>query len=131
MNKFKIHGECSLSWENNILIIDVEGPCNMEFYAYLHQKILSFIQNIDKSNYAALLLPRGDAVIIVDALPAHVEFLKGVSVKGIAVVLDYSGTPSMTEAMCHKAYENSGIVHQFFEHINDAKSWLTKEVLNG
>jgi len=131
MNKFKCHGECNLFWENNILTIDVEGPCNIEFYDYMHKKILTFAENIDKSNYATLLITRGEAVIIVDALSNHVEFLKRASTKAIAVVLGFCDTPSITEAMCHKAYENAGIVHQFFESSNDAKNWLTTEILNG
>jgi len=131
LNKFSIHGECNLSVDRNILTINITGPCNKEFFFYLHQKLLSVADKININNYAVLLIPHGDAVIIFDAFLAHVEFLKSKSVKAIAVVLESCSTPSMTKSMCHKAYENADIVHQFFENRAAAKNWLNDEILYG
>lgn len=130
MNKFKIHGKCDLSVVNDILTIDIEGPCNREFYDHMHTKLLNIAPQLNLQNYAVMIILRGEVSIINEALGFHVEFLKARTVKAIAVVLKWCATPSMTKAMCHKAYEEAGIIQQFFENIDNAKNWLRDDVLD-
>ncbi len=130
MNKFKIHGKSELSVENNILTIDIEGPCNLEFYNELHSKLLSMGDQLNVDNYAVILILRGESSIIQEALDFHVEFLKKTNTKAIAVVLKWCEMSSIAELMCHKAYSEANINYQFFENSHDAKNWLTNDILN-
>jgi len=129
LNQFIAHGESQLSVEGQILIIDITGPCNIEFFHELHHDLVRISKKINVENYATLLILRGEAIFVEEVFEYHVEFLKKVKTKAIAIDLEYCETPSVTKAMCHKAYCSAEITHEFFENMSQAKNWLTHDIL--
>lgn len=126
MASFSVHGECNISVEGSLLVIDVVGPWNLEFFDHLHQELAIAAKQITTKDYSVLLIPRGEAIAVNQATELHVEFLKRRRANAIAIVLKYCSSASITQDMCKRIYKLAGIEHKFFEHEGQARTWLQK-----
>ncbi|NQZ80319.1 MAG: hypothetical protein HRT52_04815 [Colwellia sp.] len=123
-NKFAIHGQYKLSTSDNIIVIEAEGPWNLEFFQQMHDDFRAAYHQLDKNNYAILFIPHGETIAISEALTLHESFVLQGNAKGIAINLQYSSTPLSGESMFRQVYEKTGLKHAFFDNTKDAKSWL-------
>ena len=121
---FCVHGKTKISIEENIIVIQSEGPWNNEYFKTLHQEILLAVSRLNTDHYGVLLLPIGETISVAEALDYHMDFLKQGNVKAIAINLENSHIPNTTERLCRKVYEQIGINFQFFSSNDSAKEWL-------
>ena len=122
---FKIHGDVTLHWSNDILHIDSSGPWNMEFFQHLHAELFNAVRKHNKQGFCVLLSIKGEALPTPEGQAFHTEFLKSSSAKAVAVNLEKCITKSMTRDVCHKVYTDAGLIHQCFESKDQALTWLS------
>jgi len=123
-NQFSVHGSLTISVDNNVISLDVEGPCNTEFFQKMAVELRGVRGQIDLNNYAALIVLRGEALATQDAMDYFSQYLTTVSVKAVALNLQFAESPSVTKQICHQAYQKAGTKHQFFNNNESAVEWL-------
>lgn len=128
MDLFSAHGHCELSLQDNVLVIDAYGPWNVEFINHLHQLLINNVRSKSITDFAVLLRPHGEALLVSQAIPLHVEFLKHSSAKAVAIDLSDCTTKSMTKDLCHLVYGQAGLRHQVFDDGESAQSWLVEQL---
>ncbi|GLX79183.1 hypothetical protein tinsulaeT_25230 [Thalassotalea insulae] len=121
---FTPHGMLQISVDNNLVTIEIEGPCNAEFFQLMTAKLSGVREQIDLNNYTALIVLHGEALATPDAMEYFTSYLKTISVKAVALNLALTSTPSTTEQVCQRAYREAGINHQFFTDNSKAIKWL-------
>ena len=128
-SQFNVHGKCQIVVEDNVLIIDAEGPWNIEFMQKLHKQLQEASQQVDINNYGVLLKPYGEALAVQEAIDYHVDFLRQARTKVVAINLANSDIPSMTKLMCEKIYQQANLSAEYFTDNIAAKKWLKEQLL--
>ncbi len=121
---FTPHGMLQVSVDNNLVSIEIEGPCNTEFFHEMAEKLSAVRQQVDINNYTALIILHGEALATQDAMQYFTQYLKTISARAVAVNLQHVSTPILTEQICYQAYQEAGINHQFFDDNASAIKWL-------
>ncbi|MCJ8319124.1 MAG: hypothetical protein MJK12_05795 [Colwellia sp.] len=127
-SQFIPHGECNITVEGNILIVEVEGLWNIEFMQNMHASLLKASQQVDVNNYGLLLILHGEALGAQVAIDYHIEFIQRVNTKAIAINLAHCSIPSMTKHMCEKVYRTVNFPSQYFTDTLTAKNWLKAQL---
>ncbi len=76
MTNFAPHGTLELTIEDNLILLDVQGPWNLEYIDHLHEKLLWAVSQVDQSNYGVLLTPIGEAISVEEGFEYHLNFLR-------------------------------------------------------
>jgi hypothetical protein len=125
---FSAHGKTTLSIIDDVIILECEGPWNIEFFHILHQQIYQAIQQCSPGNYGVLLIPIGETIGTPEAMDYHIKFLNKGNPKAIAVNLSRSDIPQSTQNLCHLAYQTSQLTHAFFVDNDSALYWLRENM---
>lgn len=126
---FKPHGKCAINIKNNIIVVDAEGPWNMEFVHQLHKDLITAIKKIN-DHYCVLLVPYGEALVVNEGIECHINFLKSSYVSAVAINLQHVFTPSLSKSLCEKVYQDAGVRHNFFTCNDLAEEWLLSHLKN-
>jgi len=121
---FLSHGSINITVDNDVIIIDIGGPCNTEFFERMAEELALIRPQVNINNYTGLVILRNEALATPEAMAYFTGYLKTVQVRAVAINLQYADTPSMTQDMCKKAYTESGVRHQFFFDNLSATIWL-------
>ena len=121
---FLSHGSINITLDNDVITIDIGGPCNTEFFECMAEQLVLIRPQVNMNNYTALVILRDEALATPEAMAYFTGYLKTVQARAVAINLQYSDTPSMTEALCKKAYTESGVKHRFFFDNVSANIWL-------
>ena len=126
---FPAHGLCHYATDDNIVIIDSNGPFNLEFFKEMHADLIQYVTgNVDYRNFAILLIMRGNTLALPDGLAYHeVHVAKGTA-KAIAVNLTHSDYASTTAKQMKRVYDKAGLKNATFEDIKEAKNWLNSHL---
>jgi len=127
-SQFIPHGKCNIAVEDNLLIVEIEGPWNIEFIQNMHASLLKASQHVDINNYGILLILHGETLAVQEAIDYHVEFIQQVNTKALAINLAHSNIPSMTKQMCEKIYRTVNFPSQYFTDTPSAKEWLQSQL---
>lgn len=127
--EFFPHGECSYTVEDNIITIDATGPWNLEFFKQMHLELSELVSHqVDPTNFAVLLIFRGDSIAVKDGLAYHLSRVKNSNTKALALFTGYSNSPQLTNNIFKNVYDEAGLYHQNFDSIASAKAWLTDKL---
>jgi hypothetical protein len=126
MPLFAPHGTLKITTEDNIIMIDVEEPWNIDYIDYLHQQLLLAVTQVDYNNFGALFTPKGEVISVEAGVGYHADFIRQGNTKAIAVSLAYCATPLLAESLFSKIYRSAGVRHAFFDNGFDARHWLEK-----
>tara|TARA_R110000744_G_scaffold345939_2_gene451384 strand:+ start:1575 stop:1985 length:411 start_codon:yes stop_codon:yes gene_type:complete len=128
MPLFEPHGMLKITIEDNIILIDAQGPWNIDYIDYLHQQLLLAVTQVDYNNFGALFTPKGEAISVEAGVEYHADFIRQGHAKAIAVNLAHCTTPLLAESLFSKIYRSAGVKHAFFDNAFDARHWLEKEL---
>lgn len=128
MTVFSPHGTLQLAIVDNIILLEAQGPWNIEFIDYLHQQLFSAVEQVKHRNYGVLFSPKGEAISVEAGLEYHLNFLRQGNTQAIALNLAHCTTPLLTESLFSKLYRAANIKHAFFDQAPDAKLWLEAEL---
>lgn len=123
-SSFLSHGCIDITVDNDLVIMDVEGPCNKEFFELMTSKLVSLRPQINMNNCTGLVVLHGEALATPDAMAYFTNYLTTVQVRAIAINLQYAHTPSITQEICAKAYSDAAVKHCFFYDNQSAITWL-------
>jgi hypothetical protein len=125
---FSAHGKTTLKIIDNIIILECEGPWNIEFFHILHQQIYQAVQQCSSGNYSVLLIPIGETIGTPDTMDYHIKFLKKGNPSAIAVNLSRSDIPQSTKNLCRLAYQTAELTYDFFMDNESAIHWLKENM---
>ncbi|MBA6389632.1 hypothetical protein H4J38_02450 [Colwellia sp. BRX10-3] len=128
MTTFAPRSSLEITIEDNLILIQAQGPWNIEYLDYLHQQLRWAVTQIDQSNYGVLLTPKGEAISVEAGLEYHVNFIRNSKTKAVALNLAHCTTSQLAENLFSKIYRGAGIKHAFFDNAFDARLWLEKEL---
>lgn len=128
MTIFSAHGSMELAIEDNIILLEAQGPWNIEYINLLHQKLLWAVAQVEPTNYGVLFTPKGEAISVEEGLEHHINFIRQGNTKAVALNLKYCTTSLLTETLFAKIYQTAGIKHAFFDNVLEARNWLEKEL---
>ncbi|MGB1263808.1 MAG: hypothetical protein ACPG52_12925 [Cognaticolwellia sp.] len=128
MTIFVPHGTLKMDVEDNIILIDAQGPWNIEYLDHLHQKMAQAVLQVDRNNYGVLLTPKGEAISVEAGLEYHANFVRQGSTKAVALNLAHCTTSLLTENLFSKIYRAANMKHAFFDNALDARCWLENEL---
>lgn len=127
-DQFVVHGKTSISLDGDIIIIESTGPWNAEYFYGLQHELQKIVEQINRENYAVLLIPIGETLGTPEAIESHFDFIRKGNTKAVAINLSRSETPSMTKSLCCDAYIAAGITFDFFSSNEQAKDWLNSKL---
>ncbi|GAW96793.1 MULTISPECIES: hypothetical protein [Colwellia] len=118
------HGSIDIQLDNDLVSMDISGPCNTEFFELMAEKLAKLIPQLNMNNYTGLVILRDEALATPEAMAYFTNYLKTVQVRAVAINLQHSLTPSTTHDICKKAYTEAGVEHRFFYDNHSANAWL-------
>ena len=130
IKKFKSHGKCDINIKGNIIVVDAQGPWNLEFVEQLHQDLTVAVKKVNNHQYFVLIRPYGEALVVNEGIDYHIHFIKNSHVSAVALNLQHTSTKSITKNLFEKVYQTAGIEHKFFTCNNLAEQWLLSHPKN-
>ena len=68
MTIFSPHGTLDIAIDNNLILIEAQGPWNIEYLDHLHAQLIVAVSKVDLDNYAILITPKGEAISVEGAV---------------------------------------------------------------
>jgi len=127
------HGETYLTIEDKILIVEGQGPWNLE--SITHTNVDPLVNErkavLLKSKWAVLVIAHGDAMFVPDARQLLVDIVKEdikVGRVATAVVVQNCLSPIFIADHLTAIYSDAGDQVQSFSSIEQAKQWLNQKI---
>jgi hypothetical protein len=121
---FTSHGSIEVTCDNNLVTLDIAGPWNIEFFQEMSEKLNELRPELNLQNHTGLVVLHGEALPTPEAMSYFTTYLTGLKTRAVAINLQYTNTPSITQNVCHKAYTQANIKHDFFLDNDSAIKWL-------
>ena len=128
MTLYENNSSLELTIEDNLILIEAQGPWNIQYLAYLHKQLIWAVKQVDQRNYGVLLTLKGEAITVEEGLEYHLNFIRKSNTKAIALNLGYCTTALLTENLFSNIYRAAGFNHAFFDNAFDARFWLEKQL---
>jgi hypothetical protein len=124
---YSAHGSYSIEQQDNILLIDAQGPFNDVVTEQYHQDIKLITNKMSDSPWASLISFKGNSVFTPDAEQKLIETTQYRVDKGMvaiaAVILD-SAYADILQMQLQRIYQNCSIQFNFFSDVKNAQKWL-------
>ena len=121
---FLPHGSINITVDNDLIAMDIQGPCNTEFFELMAEELTSLLPQINRSNYTGLVTLRDEALATPEAMAYFTNYMETAQVRAVAINLQYALSPSLSQDICKKAYTDAGVKHRFFFDNFSAIAWL-------
>jgi len=121
------HGSYSIEQENNILLVDAQGPFNEITAKKYHQDIENYTQKMSGSAWGSLVLYRGNGVFTPDveqSLTDTTHYRVENGMVAIAAVINDTAYADILQMQLQRIYQSCQIQFNFFSDSNNAKIWL-------
>jgi hypothetical protein len=125
---FSPHGTLDIVIEGNLILIEAQGPWNIEYLDQLHEQLFIAASRVDPKNYAILITPKGEAISVEAGIEYHLNFIRKGNAKAVALNLAHCTTALLTENLFTQLYRAAGIKHAIFDNSHDARLWLENEL---
>lgn len=126
---FPIHGDLHLSIEGQLLVIEGEGPANLEMVLQYQRKVQAYRDSIMHKPWASLVLLSGTPLVPPEAKVLLTEIIRQAQqmhLAATAVVLIDVEYALIVRKFWQSIYEETGVTYQFFEDERDARDWLSR-----
>ncbi|MBL4940292.1 MAG: hypothetical protein JKY81_01365 [Colwellia sp.] len=125
--QYPAHGRYSIERQNNILLIDAQGPFNDVVTEQYHQDIMLITKKMSSNPWASLVSFKGNGVFTPDAEHNLIETthyrVKNGMVAVAAVILD-SAYADILQMQLQRIYQSCQIQFHFFSDTKNARKWL-------
>lgn len=129
ISHFPEHGRLKLSTVGQILIIEGEGPANIEAIKDYQTRVVQYREAIMQAPWASLVLLSGVPLITadgIDLLHQIVTDAKALKLKATAIVFIDVEFENVIRQFWESIYKDVGVTYGFFDTEQDAKEWLLK-----
>ncbi len=125
--QYSPHGSYSIKQEENILMVDAQGPFNDITAKKYHQDIEDYTQKMSGSPWGSLILYRGNGVFTPDVEQSlidttHYRVKNGMI--AVAAVINDAAYADILQMQLQRIYQSCQIQFNFFSDSNNAKTWL-------
>lgn len=130
MNKrnFPIHGHFRFVVEGQLLLVEGEGPGNMEVAIQYHQQVQPFREQLKQRPWASLVKMRGMPLLPPEAkqIMAHsiIQAMRENLVATAVVLVDVEFASSARQ-FWSDIYQNTSLSYRFFDTEEEARAWLS------
>ncbi len=125
--QYSAHGSYNIEQQNNILLIDAQGPFNEVVTEQYHQDIKLITKKMNHGPWASLISFKGNGVFTPDAEQQLIETTQYRVDKGMvaiaAVILD-SAYADILQMQLQRIYQSCCIQFNFFSDAKNAQKWL-------
>ncbi|WP_026376771.1 hypothetical protein [Aestuariibacter salexigens] len=128
---FSEHGKLHAYVDDNILVVEGEGPWNSEQLEKTTRDARSTLEALYGKPWGVMTVMRGDAVYIPEAAESLVKLIRREKHKGrqcTAIVLKDCAKPVFCRQHLSAIYTEAEENFAFFETEDEAKSWLTEHI---
>jgi len=125
--QYSAHGRYAIEQQNNILLVDAQGPFNEVLAAQYHQDITEITEKMTGEPWGSLITFRGNSVFTPDAEKQLIETTRYRIKRGmiaIAVVILDSANADMQQMQLQRIYQECQINFHVFSDQESAKIWL-------
>jgi len=126
--QYSAHGSYNIEQQDNILLIDAQGPFNDVVIEQCHQDIKRITQKMTNGPWASLISFKGDGVFTPDAEQKLIETTQYRVEKGmvaIAAVIINSPYADILQMQLQRIYQSCNIQFHFFSDSKNAQKWLS------
>ncbi|WP_438862961.1 hypothetical protein [Neptunicella sp.] len=128
---FPDHGHFELKIEGNVLVVDAEGPANIELIQRYRREVQVFRQQLAGSVWGNLVIFHGDSLITheaTEAMKSSIADAKQAGMAAVAVLLDNVMYSNMAIHLWGSFYQQVGLPHAFFTDEQLARQWLADQL---
>mgnify|MGYP000491654437 CR=1 FL=1 len=121
------HGRYVIEQQNNILLVDAQGPFNEVTAAKYHQDIKQLTEKMSGEPWGSLITFRGNSVFTPEAeqqLKETTEYRQKKGMIAIAVVILNSAYADMQQMQLQRIYHDCQIEFHVFSDSDSATDWL-------
>ncbi len=125
--QYAAHGSYIIEQQNNILLIDAQGPFNDIVTEQYHQDIKLITQKMSHSPWASLISFKGNGVFTPDAEQKLIEttqYRVDNGMVAIAAVILNSPFADILQMQLQRIYQSCSIQFNFFSDAKNAQKWL-------
>ncbi len=125
--QFAAHGSYSIERENNILLVDAQGPFNEITAKQYHQDIEIYTKQMSDSPWGSLISFRGSGVFTPDAeqnLIDTTRYRMNNGMIAVAAVITDSPFADILQMQLQRIYQTCCVQFHFFSDKDNAKRWL-------
>lgn len=131
MSNFGIHGSLSLSLEGNILVLEGEGPWNIESLLKSGEDVVPLAKQLYGKPWGVVCTILGEPIHVPDAAQMLVEIVRSDREKGrvaSALLVDNCNAPKFARNHIGEIYSQAGEVFEFFTDEQEAKRWVKQKI---
>lgn len=121
------HGSYIIEQQNNILLIDAQGPFNEATTEKYYQDIKRVTQKMSGRAWASLVSFTGHSVFAPEAEQKLIEttqYRVDNGMVAVAAVIFNSAYADILQMQLQRIYQNCDIQFNFFSNADHAKNWL-------
>jgi len=125
--QYPAHGRYVIEQENNILLVDAQGPFNEITMEKYHQDIKQLIEKMNGDPWGSLITFRGNSIFTPDAeqqLRETTQYRQKRGMIAIAVVILNSAYADIQQMQLQRIYHDCQIEFHVFSDSNSATDWL-------
>jgi len=125
--QYSAHGRYHIEQQDNILLVDAQGPFNEITAAKYHQDITKVTEQMSQAPWGSLITFRGNSVFTPDAekqLKETTIYRQKKGMVAIAVVILNSAYADMQQMQLQRIYQDCHIDFHVFSDADSAKTWL-------
>ena len=124
---YSAHGSYAIEQQENVLLVDAQGPFNEVTAAQYHKEIKEITEQMSGEPWGSLITFRGNSIFTPDAEQQLIETTRYRQKKGmiaIAVVILNSAYADMQQMQLQRIYQDCQIDFHVFSDNESAKLWL-------
>lgn len=125
--QYSPHGSYKIEQQDNILLIDAQGPFNEVTTEQYHQDIKLFTKKMSGSPWASLVSFKGNSVFTPEAEEILVEttqYRVDNGMVAVAAVIVNSAYADILQMQLQRIYQSCAIQFNFFSNAGHAQNWL-------
>ena len=125
--QYAAHGSYIIEQQNNILLIDAQGPFNDVVTEQYYQDIKLITQQMSHSPWASLISFKGNGVFTPDAEQKLIEttqYRVDNGMVAIAAVILNSPFADILQMQLQRIYQSCCVQFNFFSDAKNAQKWL-------
>jgi hypothetical protein len=126
------HGRYHIEQQDNILLVDAQGPFNEITAAKYHQDITQITDQMSQAAWGSLITFRGNSIFTPDAeeqLKETTLYRQQKGMVAIAVVILNSAYADMQQMQLQRIYQDCSMDFHVFSDSDSAKVWLDEYIV--
>ncbi len=131
MSGFNIHGSLTLSVEGSLLMLEGEGPWNLESLLKSGKDVAPLVTPLYGKPWGVVCTILGEPIYVPEAAKMLVDIVRTDKEKGrvaSALLVNRCNAPKFAHNHISEIYNEAGEEFAFFDDIEEAKRWVNQKI---